>query len=281
MPCRVYAPVGSHEDLLPTSCGGCWRTARTPRSSTASSTSCRSTRSSPTRCAGARGARAGGRIRGSRCRATLFQPERPNSARLEPGRPVRAGAAREAMRARADPGSARGRSSAGKDADRRRRRPSTQPADRRVVGRCVEDDRPGARRRARIAPAQRRAGTDAGADERAAMCLERAADLFERTGELMALCVREAGKTVPDASPRCARRWISCATTRCPARERLRRAAALPGRPARATSSRCTAAACSPASARGTSRWRSSPARWRRRWPPATRCSPSRPSRRR
>ena len=37
----------------------------------------------------------------------------------------------------------------------------------------------------------------------------------------------------------------------------------------------------SSASARGTFRSRSSPARWPRRWPPATRCSPSRPSRRR
>ena len=36
-----------------------------------------------------------------------------------------------------------------------------------------------------------------------------------------------------------------------------------------------------PASARGTSRWRSSSARWRRRWPPAARCWPSPPSRRR
>ena len=72
-------------------------------------------------------------------------------------------------------------------------------------------------------------------------------------------CVREAGKTIPDAWPRCARRSISCATTR-----RARRAdfaaplrAARPDRRAQPARS-CTAAACSPASRRGISRWRSS-----------------------
>ena len=47
------------------------------------------------------------------------------------------------------------------------------------------------------------------------------------------------------------------------------------------TSCRCTAAACSPASRRGISRWRFSPARWRARWPPAMPCWPSPPNRRR
>ena len=31
-PCRVYAPVGTHQDLLPISCGNCWRTSTTRRS---------------------------------------------------------------------------------------------------------------------------------------------------------------------------------------------------------------------------------------------------------
>ena len=43
---------------------------------------------------------------------------------------------------------------------------------------------------------------------------------------------------------------------------------------------RCTAAACSCASRRGTFRWRSSPARWWRRWWPAMRSLPSRRNRR-
>ena len=33
-PCRIYAPVGAHEDCSPISCAGCWRTAPIPRSST-------------------------------------------------------------------------------------------------------------------------------------------------------------------------------------------------------------------------------------------------------
>ena len=37
-PCRIYAPVGSHETCSPTWCAGCWRTAPTPRSSTALAT---------------------------------------------------------------------------------------------------------------------------------------------------------------------------------------------------------------------------------------------------
>ena len=54
-----------------------------------------------------------------------------------------------------------------------------------------------------------------------------------------------------------------------------------PGRPARRTAIACGAAARSSASARGIFRSRSSPARSRRRLPPATPCSPSPPSRRR
>src|SRR6185312_16369327 len=37
-PVRVYAPVGTHEELLPTSSAGCWRTAPTHRSCTTFST---------------------------------------------------------------------------------------------------------------------------------------------------------------------------------------------------------------------------------------------------
>ncbi len=79
-------------------------------------------------------------------------------------------------------------------------RPVTDPADRRrTVGQVTEankDDVKSAMQRAlRMAPAWD--GTPA--TERAA-CLDRAAGLMERDrGLLMALCVREAGKTIPDA----------------------------------------------------------------------------------
>jgi RHH-type proline utilization regulon transcriptional repressor/proline dehydrogenase/delta 1-pyrroline-5-carboxylate dehydrogenase len=73
----------------------------------------------------------------------------------------------------------------------------------------------------------------------------------------------------PTPSPRCGKRWTSCATTRpsCAAASATRRRTCRSDR--------------SSASVRGTSRWRSSPARSRRPWPPATPCSPSPPSRRR
>jgi RHH-type transcriptional regulator, proline utilization regulon repressor / proline dehydrogenase / delta 1-pyrroline-5-carboxylate dehydrogenase len=79
-------------------------------------------------------------------------------------------------------------------------RPVTDPADRRrVVGQVAEasrDDVDAAMQRAlRAAPLWD--GTRA---TQRADCLDRAADLMEQNGaRLMALCVREAGKTIPDA----------------------------------------------------------------------------------
>jgi RHH-type proline utilization regulon transcriptional repressor/proline dehydrogenase/delta 1-pyrroline-5-carboxylate dehydrogenase len=77
--------------------------------------------------------------------------------------------------------------------------------------------------------------------------LNQAADLFEANAmELMTLAIREAGKSLPNAIAEFAKRSTSCATTpaKCTARPTIWRWAR------------------SPASARGTSRWRSSPARW-------------------
>ncbi len=81
-------------------------------------------------------------------------------------------------------------------------------------------------------------------------------------------CARPA-RRLPMRSAKCAKRSTSCASmpARCGATSPMRRT-----RSARARSS---------ASARGTSRSRSSPARSPPRSPPATRCSPSPPSRRR
>jgi RHH-type proline utilization regulon transcriptional repressor/proline dehydrogenase/delta 1-pyrroline-5-carboxylate dehydrogenase len=84
--------------------------------------------------------------------------------------------------------------------------------------------------------------------------------LEARLPEFIALCTKEAGKTLPTASPRCARRSISAATTRS-RRAAVRSRRPCPARPANRTSCTCTGAACSSASARGISRWRSSWAR--------------------
>ncbi|RMD64657.1 MAG: bifunctional proline dehydrogenase/L-glutamate gamma-semialdehyde dehydrogenase PutA, partial [Alphaproteobacteria bacterium] len=81
-----------------------------------------------------------------------------------------------------------------------RARPLTDPADRRRrVGEVVEAGPEAVEqvlaRAARAAP-----GWDATPAEERAACLERTADLMEENrAELMALAVREAGKTVPDA----------------------------------------------------------------------------------
>ncbi len=68
----------------------------------------------------------------------------------------------------------------------------------------------------------------------------------------------------------CARRWTSCATTPSNARSCSVRRCHCPVRPARATACNCWVAACLSASARGIFRWRYLPARWLRHWPPAT-----------
>ncbi len=122
---------------------------------------------------------------------------------------------------------------------------------------------------------------EAGAQTRAAM-LERAADLFEENlHEFVAMCVREAGKTVPDSIAEVREAVDFLRYYAAGARRTSGRRCACRARPARATRCRCTAAACSPASVRGISRSRSSPARSPRRSPRATPWLRSPPSRRR
>ena len=79
-------------------------------------------------------------------------------------------------------------------------RPLTSPADRRrVVGRVVEADEAGMERCLEIAAASAELWDGTPAAERAA-ALRRAADLMEtRRAELMALVIREGGRCIPDA----------------------------------------------------------------------------------
>ena len=79
-------------------------------------------------------------------------------------------------------------------------RPVTDPADRRrTVGRVTEADAAATVRAIESADRNATAWDQTPAGERAA-CLERAADLIEQErAALMTLCVREAGKTIPDA----------------------------------------------------------------------------------
>ena len=114
----------------------------------------------------------------------------------------------------------------------------------------------------------RRPGRAVPPNERAAI-LRRAADALEAANDdLVGLIVREAGKSYANAVAEVREavdflRYYAAEATRTLS----------PGSPARSASS--------PASARGIFRWRSSPARSPRRSPPAMRSSPSRPRRRR
>ncbi|MGB5354351.1 MAG: bifunctional proline dehydrogenase/L-glutamate gamma-semialdehyde dehydrogenase PutA, partial [Woeseia sp.] len=78
--------------------------------------------------------------------------------------------------------------------------PSVNPADTSdVVGDCVQADAVAVERALDLASKAQLDWDQTAAEERAAI-IERAADLFEdHTDELLALCVREAGKTLPDA----------------------------------------------------------------------------------
>jgi hypothetical protein len=107
-------------------------------------------------------------------------------------------------------------------------------------------------------------GWDALGGEARALLLEEAADLFEaHTAEFLSLCQREAGKTLLDSVLEL-REAVDFLRYYAPKRGGSLRRTILPGPTGERTSSRSTGAGCLPASARGTSRWRSSSA-WRRR----------------
>ena len=200
IPCRIYAPVGSHEDLLP------YLVRRLLENGANTSFVNRiSDLDAPVddiiadpvaRVAGF----AAKPHPGIPLPAELYGAARRNSAGIELADPLAVDALYGAMEAAvAEPWRAgpivSGREAAGGEGEA-----VTDPAEReRVVGRVSPagaDDIEAALAAAGGA-APRWAATPA--DERAA-CLERAADLFEtRRATFMAMAVREAGKTVPDA----------------------------------------------------------------------------------
>ena len=232
--CRVYAPVGSHGTCCPTWCAGCWRTAPTPRSSTASSTTtCRSSElvADPV----ARGAQRR-RLAASAhsAAARLYRPTRPQLAghrSRRRRRQLRVAATRALaapMRRRA--GAPR-RCSASQRRSARRATSVRNPADiADVVGTVAEasaEDVDAATLRRASA-----AGVDATPARARAALLERAADLLEaRPRELhrAAACAKPARRW-PTPSPRCARRSTSAATTRRGAATFAEPAAARPDR---------------------------------------------------
>ena len=227
----------------------------------------------PGRRSRARSSRSARRIRDRRCRATCTAPSARNSRGHRPRRTsTRSPRSPQALHASAADALARrpllGAAAATGDGAPVAAIPPTTATSSAP---CARPTRRRGRRALAHAPRPRAGlGRDAGrpsaprASSAPPTCSKRACRA------LIGLLVREAGKILRQRRRRGARGGRFPALLRAP--QVARDFANDTHRAARARSS---------ASARGTSRWRSSPARSPRRWPPATPCSPSRPSRRR
>jgi RHH-type proline utilization regulon transcriptional repressor/proline dehydrogenase/delta 1-pyrroline-5-carboxylate dehydrogenase len=203
-PCRVYAPVGSHEDLLPylvrrllenganTSFVNRIVDARLPAAEIAAD---------PVAFVESLATAAHPRIP---LPARIFGPERPNSAGLN----LADGRALAELARGADGALARRRVAVPIIGGRPGRAPAdalargariASPADRDdIAGAVVEADAGDVERALKGASAAFEGWERTPAEQRAA-CLERAADLLEaRRAECIALLVREAGKSVAD-----------------------------------------------------------------------------------
>ncbi len=156
------------------------------------------------------------------------------------------------------------------------------PADRcRLVGHVTEATKADALDALKIAHGAQHEWDAFGGAGRAAI-LERAADLYEagRT-RLMALAVREAGKTLPNALGEVREAVDFLRYYAGEARARFSGPVELPGPTGESNEISCMVAACSPASVRGIFRWRFSQDRSLARWRRVTACLPNPPSRRR
>ncbi len=200
LPCRVYAPVGSHEDLLAylvrrllenganTSFVNRIQDEKLPLDEIIADPVAKVKRLRD--------------IPHPRIPlpAQLYGTERRNSAGLDLTDPVVLAPLSRAMAEAADEGWSAAPIVGGKDQGGDVERVVHDPADRRrkvgtVIEAGAEQIEQALARAKRAAP-----GWDATPASERAACLTRAADLMEeRSAELMALCVREAGKTLNDA----------------------------------------------------------------------------------
>ncbi len=197
-PCRVYAPVGSHKDLLP------YLVRRLLENGANTSFVNRIVDekvpvddivSDPIEAAAATDFTAHPRIQAPR---SLFPDRRNSRGHNLPDRTV-SGDLLKAMDRTFASSYAAGPVVNGKAEDGERL-PSTNPADSaEVVGTCIQATAAMATEAVTAALAGQ-VDWDAQGGPARADVLEKAADLFEaHDAELMALCVREAGKSVPDA----------------------------------------------------------------------------------
>ncbi|PKU21434.1 bifunctional proline dehydrogenase/L-glutamate gamma-semialdehyde dehydrogenase PutA [Telmatospirillum siberiense] len=197
--CRIYAPVGSHEDLVPylvrrlleNGANGSFvnrlADATAPVEVLAAD---------PARFLRAQGAKAHPKIP---LPADLYRPERQNSAGSDLSDPLTVG------RLMADVAGAMAHERLavplidGKELEGAMRLVIDPSDSRRLVGRVFEAGEAAAERALSVVAAAAPGWDRTDVAERAAM-LERAAELYQaHTAELLALCIREAGKTIPDA----------------------------------------------------------------------------------
>ncbi len=198
--CRVYAPVGSHEDLLP------YLVRRLLENGANTSFVNRiADADAPVEELIADPAEKAARLRASphpgiRLPADTYQPERRNSRGVDLAAPDALAPLAEAMAAAGAKGWRAGPLVSGRPGAGSGARPALDPADRRRQVGEVTDSGDADVDAALTAAVRSAPAWDAVvANDRAAV-LDRAADLYEEhAAELMALCVREAGKTIPDS----------------------------------------------------------------------------------
>jgi RHH-type proline utilization regulon transcriptional repressor/proline dehydrogenase/delta 1-pyrroline-5-carboxylate dehydrogenase len=197
--CRIYAPVGSHEDLLP------YLVRRLLENGANSSFVHRladaeapieDLSADPAEMLRALSVKTHPKIP---LPADLYRPERENSAGLDLADPVSLGALAAQMRDAAADGWTAAPLIGGQVLPGRIR-PVFDPSDAgRQVGQVTEAEESQVVEAVAVAVAAAPAWDRTPACDRAAI-LERAADLYQKNmPNLMALCVREAGKTLPDA----------------------------------------------------------------------------------
>ncbi|HET6913596.1 MAG TPA: bifunctional proline dehydrogenase/L-glutamate gamma-semialdehyde dehydrogenase PutA [Rhodanobacteraceae bacterium] len=203
VPCRVYAPVGSHEDLLP------YLVRRLLENGANTSfvnrvideaVPVRDLVADPVEAVRAFGAAHDGRYQHPRIPlpVNLYGSLRKNSMGVNLANDDELRALAESVNAPRAPWAAAplvpGANSSEPERD------VTNPADRRVViGKARNADKPTIERALTNAVAAQEGWDTLPAASRAVI-LERAADLLEqRRGDFIALCVREAGKTIPAA----------------------------------------------------------------------------------
>jgi len=198
-PCRVYAPVGSHEDLLP------YLVRRLLENGANTSFVNRILDESvdvedivadPVEISKRHDFKPHPHIPQP---PELFGPERKNSRGHNLADRSESGRLFKSMRAAGKASFAASPIVGGK-AVKGAEEPSTNPADRGdTVGTCVPAGESAVDEALERAAAAQVGWDRAGAEQRAQI-LERAADLYERdTATFLALCVREAGKTIPDS----------------------------------------------------------------------------------